>query len=64
MSTLQTKIDKLRSLVDWFESDDMDIDETMQKYEAVKQLTAEIEASLNDLETNVTVVRDEFGDAA
>ena len=47
--TINQKIEELRQMVAWFESDDFDIEQAIERYQAAEKLASDIEKDLNGL---------------
>ncbi len=56
---LKTELD---AVMQWFESDELDVDEALEKYEQGRALIVELEAYLKTAENKVTKVKQLFGD--
>lgn len=61
--TVQQQIDELNELMEWFEQDDMDVEEALKKFEEADKLAAEIEKRLSSLDNEVTVLKERFDEA-
>jgi len=59
---LSDQLRELDELIAWFDQDDFDLDEALQKFDAGVKLTEEIEARLRTLENKITVLREKFGE--
>lgn len=57
---LNKKLEELDKLVAWFESDDIDIEQAVEKFEAANKLAAEIREDLGKLENKITVLNERF----
>ena len=44
--TINQKIEELRQMVAWFESDDFDIEQAIERYQAAEKLASDIEKDL------------------
>lgn len=57
-TTLNTKIAKLDQAVEWFYSDDFNLDEALSNYQKATALADEIEQDLANLKNQVEVIAD------
>ncbi len=57
---VEKKMEQLRGLVAWFESDDFVLEEASAKFEAAAKLAGEIEHDLGELKNTVTVLKKSF----
>ena len=58
--SLNQKIEKLDSQVEWFYSDDFKLEEATRKYREAVQLAKEIEKDLDELKNEITVLAEDF----
>ncbi len=58
--SLNTQLDKLNELTAWFEQDDFDIEQAVQKYEEAAVLAEDIKKKLMHLENTITVLKTKF----
>ena len=58
--TISQKIEELRQMAAWFESDDFDIEQAIERYQAAEKLAGEIEKDLNGLRNKVTILKEKF----
>lgn len=63
-NTISTALDELEELLEWFEQDDMDIEEALKKYEKGQKLTADIRERLAVVENKITVLEQKFDQAS
>lgn len=56
--SISTKLAKLDEAVDWFYSEDFNLDRALDQYSAATKLAAEIEQDLTELKNKVTVIAD------
>lgn len=61
---LQDQINELESLIQWFESDDVDLEQAINKFEEGSRLAEHIKTRLNALENKITVLKERFDDNA
>jgi len=59
-SDLNKKLEELDKLVTWFEGDDTDIEQAVEKFETANKLAAEIREELAKLENKITVLNERF----
>ena len=57
---ISEKIDRLKTGVDWFYSDDFKLDEASEKYKELTKLAKEIEADLQNLKNEIKVIEEDF----
>ncbi len=62
-ATIEEKMQTLRSLVAWFESDDFELEKATAKFEAAAALAKEIETDLSVLKNTVNVLKKSFDEA-
>lgn len=58
--SLNQKIEKLDSEVEWFYSDGFKLDEAVDKYKEAVKLAEEIEKDLHDLKNEIEVLAEDF----
>lgn len=58
--SIEDKMNHLRELVAWFESDDFALEEASQKFELAAKLAKEIEDDLDKLKNNVNQLKQSF----
>ena len=56
--------DELIAIVEWFDGNDLDLDEALQKFEAGIKLSNELQNYLRGAENTVEVLRHKFGQVA
>lgn len=61
--SIQEKITQLEALLAWFDGDDFSIEQSMEKFQAMKQLAESITTELDSFKNEVEVLRESF-DAA
>lgn len=59
-TNLKDKLAELDSLLEWFEQDDLDIEEALAKYEKGSELAASIREQLSEIENKITVLKKRF----
>lgn len=60
--TYQQLNDELTNLIDWFESDSVNLDEASQKYEQAVKLIDQMEAYLKTTENKIKKITAQFED--
>ena len=58
--TVAEKLEKLESLLTWFESEEITVEESLQKYEEALQLAKEVEELLEKAKNNVEIIKQTF----
>lgn len=58
--TLNQKIEKLDSEVEWFYSDEFKLEDATLKYKSTIELAKEIEKDLNNLKNEIEVLSEDF----
>lgn len=58
--TVQEQIDELNTLMEWFEQEDIDVEQALKKFEEADKLAQAIEKRLVTLENDVTVLKQRF----
>lgn len=58
--TVQEQIDELNQLMEWFEREDVDVEQALKKFEEADKLAQAIEKRLVTLENDVTVLKQRF----
>lgn len=61
--TLTEKLAKLDDLVAWFDGDDFELEQALEKFTEAEKLAAEIENDLLALKNTITVVKEKFDKA-
>ncbi len=59
-TNLKDKLHELEKLLEWFEQDDVDLEEALAKYETGSELAASIREQLNAIENKITVIEKRF----
>ncbi len=62
-STIQGKMKKLEEIVQWFESDDVDIDEALAKYETGLKLANQLQEDIKSTKNKFTKIKKSFDKA-
>ena len=61
--SIQQKLDELEAMVDWFSSDDFELEKALDTYKAASELAEDIEMGLNKLKNEVEVIKQRFDKA-
>jgi exodeoxyribonuclease VII small subunit len=61
--SISEKTIKLNELVEWFDSDDFELEEALDKFAEAEKLASEIEADLLAMKNSITVVKKKFNEA-
>ena len=57
---LKDQMAELEELVSWFEQDDLDIEQAINKFEIGSELAGSIKKDLGELENKITVLKKSF----
>lgn len=60
--TVEQKMQKLRELVAWFESEDFQLEKAAEKFKEASNFAMEIEKDLAELENDITVLKQSFSE--
>jgi exonuclease VII small subunit len=60
-TNITDKIETLKSKIDWFYGEDFSLDDSLDHYKEVLELSREIEKDLAELKNKVTVLSKDFG---
>lgn len=58
--SLNQKIEKLDTEVEWFYSDDFKLDDAIDKYKSATKLAKEIEKDLKELKNEIEILSEDF----
>jgi exonuclease VII small subunit len=58
--TVQQKIQSLTKLVEWFDSEDFQLEEAVRKFNQAQDLALEIEGNLTELKNEIEVIKQRF----
>lgn len=58
--TIEQRIARLRELTSWFESEDFELEQALEKFDEAKKLAEEIEHDLGELKNTVALVKEKF----
>lgn len=59
-SSVRDKMAKLDALVAWFDSDEFELEQAMDKFAEAKKMADEIESDLMELKNTIMVVSEQF----
>lgn len=59
-STIKDKIAKLDTLVAWFDSDEFELEQAIERFAEAEKLAKEIEKDLNDFKNKIIVLKKDF----
>lgn len=59
-SDLNKQLEELEKMVAWFEGDNVDIAQAIDKFEAANKLADSIRGQLGELENKITVLNEQF----
>jgi len=62
-ATVAEKTAKLDELVAWFDSDNFELEQAIEKFKEAEKLAEEIEHDLSELKNTITVVKQKFDGA-
>ncbi len=54
--TIKQQIDELNNLLAWFEGDEFDLDQAIEKYQLAKEIVAEISQQIESLKNDLIQV--------
>ncbi|HET6622780.1 MAG TPA: exodeoxyribonuclease VII small subunit [Candidatus Saccharimonadales bacterium] len=63
-NNLKTDLKDLQAIVDWFEADDLDLDQAIAKFDEGVKKADDIKKQLEQLENKITVLKQRFDEAA
>jgi len=61
--TIEEKMAELRTLAEWFESDEFALEEASEKFETAAKLARDIEHDLSTIENKITTLKKSFEQA-
>jgi len=62
--TIQQKTTALNELVAWFDSEEFELEQALEKFKQAEALAAEIERDLLSLKNDISVIRQKFDEPA
>lgn len=60
IESLQDKINRLSKMVAFFDTDDFDIEQALEKYKEAEKLSEEIREQMSDVKNEITVLKERF----
>lgn len=58
--TIAEKLEKLEALLTWFESEEITVEEALEKYETALRLSKELEEQLKNAKNQIEIVKKKF----
>lgn len=58
--SISKKLEKLEQLLEWFESEEITVEEALSKYEEALKLSRQLEKQLQDAKNQVEVIKKKF----
>lgn len=58
--SLQSRLKELDELVDWFSSEDFNLDQALEKYQKAIESAQSIQSDLNSLQNQVEIIHENF----
>jgi exodeoxyribonuclease VII small subunit len=58
--TIKQQIDELEELIAWFEQDEVDLEEAIDKFDRGTKLAQDIKQRLSGLGNNISVLKEKF----
>lgn len=58
--SFQQKMAELDEILAWFESDEVSLDDAVEKYEQAKKLSAELEKELTEAKNKIEIIDKKF----
>lgn len=62
--TIQEKMNELATQVAWFDSDEFNLEEALERFKDAEKLADEIEAELTTMKNDITVLKQRFDSEA
>lgn len=62
-SSISEKTIKLNELVEWFDSDDFELEMALDKFAEAEKLASEIEADLLAMKNSISIVKKKFNES-
>lgn len=61
--SIAEKTAQLDELVSWFDSDEFELEKSLEKFKAAEKLAAEIEQDLTEMKNEVNIIKKKFDEA-
>lgn len=58
--SINSRLQELEAVLAWFDSDDIDLDEALDKFETGSQIVSDIRERLNEVHNKITVLEKRF----
>lgn len=58
--TINQKLKELDELIEWFNGDDFELEQAIEKYKLAAMLTEDIENTLNNLKNEINIIKQNF----
>lgn len=58
--SLQDQLAELNELLEWFDQDDFDLEQAIDKYKQAEKVAGDIRVRLNELQNEITVLKESF----
>ncbi|MGE5327873.1 MAG: hypothetical protein ACM3KH_00910 [Thiobacillus sp.] len=58
--SIQKKTEELNKMIEWFDSEDFDLELALDKFKQAEKLAEEIENDLKNLKNEITVIKKKF----
>lgn len=59
-NSINGKLDKLDEMIEWFNSDDFELEDAIEKYKQAEALANEVENDLNNIKNEVNILKQKF----
>jgi len=59
---INDKLAKIDELIAWFNNDDFDIDEALEKFEELSKLSDEVQKDLDEVDNKINILKQKFSD--
>ena len=60
LETISMKLERIEALLQWFESEEVTVEQALEKYEEALGLAKELEAQLQNAKNKVEVIKKKF----
>jgi exodeoxyribonuclease VII small subunit len=58
--SVQEKIEDLKRMVEWFDSEEFDLEQALEKFKEAEKLAEQIEHHLSDYKNQITIIKRKF----